>query len=103
MLLGIAPLVGLFLVSAAAFGGLLVKDYLDEKYSPKKLSRRPKEGQVVQFLYLGKNWAVKVYFENNQYSVDVLHGGEFQVHKGGFGTMEQAGGWGTQYAKERGA
>lgn len=102
-MLAIAPLVGLFLLSTATVAVLLVKDVLERKTAPKGLSKTPKEGEVVKFVAIGDDWAAKVFREHRQFSVDVIHLGEFQVHRGGFGTIDAAEGFGVQYAKDHGA
>lgn len=101
-MLALAPIVALFIVSTVAFGAVLAKEALDRATAPKGKKKAGKPGEVIDIEFLG-DWVIKVFREHKQYSVDVLYAGEFQAHKGGFGSIETARGWGVTYAKDRGA
>ncbi len=100
--LALAPIVALFVLATVTFGAVIAKEALDRYTAPKGKKTTGKAGEIVDIKFLG-DWVIKVFVEHRQYSVDVLYTGELQIHKGGFGTIEMARGWGVTYAKERGA
>lgn len=101
-MLALAPLAAVAILATVALGATFLKEGLARASAPKGKKKAAVEGELVDVDWLGE-WVVKVFKEHNQFSVDVLRGGEFIIHKTGFGTPEAAMAWGRKYAEDRGA
>lgn len=100
MLIAVAPIVALAIIATVALGATMLKEGIS-RASGAKGKPSPVEGELVEVDWLSDSWVVKVFKEHKQFSVDVLHNGEFIVHKTGFGSIGQAMAWGRKYVEDR--